>query len=213
MLLLESTIARICVAGVLASAAVACVVDADPPRRVSSSGSGGSGSTETTDPGTGSGTTGSSTPPAATAPILVEVDTDKTMNALPGEGVGVFIEYGKGGKWHVWWTCDTKKTSQSCDFQVNVSAVTGAIANAKTEVPGAGYLQTSGASSLSATTLTSTEIHGVTFETSPGATITVDARVGQFHDSSFLFFVQDGKVNGGFAGKLTNPLQLVGKTP
>jgi hypothetical protein len=32
-------------------------------------------------------------------------------------------------------------------------------------------------------------------------------------DGSFLFFVQDGKVNGGFTGKVTNPLQVQGKTP
>jgi hypothetical protein len=43
--------------------------------------------------------------------------------------------------------------------------------------------------------------------------ITVEASVGGVKDGSFLFFVQDGKVNGGYAGKLTNPLQLQGKTP
>jgi hypothetical protein len=60
---------------------------------------------------------------------------------------------------------------------------------------------------------TTTQVHGVTFQTDPGAVVTVDAHIGNFHDSSFLFFVQDGQVNGGYSGRLTNPLQFVGKTP
>jgi hypothetical protein len=206
-MLLESITVRIILAAALATAGVACVVESDPPRRSSEgSGSGSSGGT--------SPTPDTSTPPATVAPILVEVDTGKTMTALPGEGVGVFTEYKGNGKWHVWWTCDTKKTSQSCDFRLKIAVTTGAISNAQTEVPGAGYLDASaGAASIGATTITGSEIHGVAFDTAPGATITLDARVGEFHDSSFLFFVQDGKVNGGYKGKLTNPLQLVGKTP
>ena len=205
-----STTFRIILASALATAAVACVVESEPRRIAGSGGGSATGGSTGTDPNPGS----NGTPPSSSAPILVEVDTDKTMTAAPGEGVGVFVEYAKGGKWHVWWTCDTKKTQQSCDFQVKISVTSGAIANAKTEVPGAAYLDTSGgASSVGAKTLTSSEIHGITFETNAGATITLDARVGEFHDSSFLFFVQDGKVNGGFTGKLTNPLQLVGKSP
>jgi hypothetical protein len=49
--------------------------------------------------------------------------------------------------------------------------------------------------------------------TEPGAVLSIDARVDGLADSAFFFFVQDGKVNGGYSGKLTNPLQFVGKTP
>ena len=56
-------------------------------------------------------------------------------------------------------------------------------------------------------------MHGIRFDTNPGAVITVDAAIGGFKDGAFLFFVQDGKVNGGFTGKLTNPLQLQGNSP
>jgi len=97
---------------------------------------------------------------------------------------------------------------------VKASTSTGTITNAKPEKVGESYLDsTTGSSSIGATTLTTTQVHGMTFTTPAGATLTIDASVGAYHDSSFLFFVQDGKVNGGFAGKLTNPLQFVGKTP
>ena len=51
------------------------------------------------------------------------------------------------------------------------------------------------------------------FDTDPGAIITVDAAMGGIHDGRFLFFVQDGKVNGGYSGALTDPLMLEGTTP
>ena len=53
----------------------------------------------------------------------------------------------------------------------------------------------------------------MTFTTAPGAVLTVEASVGGLKDAAFLFFVQDGKVNGGVQSKLTNPLQLRGSTP
>src|SRR5258706_11303842 len=77
---------------------------------------------------------GNSTPtPAAQTPLLVTVDTDKVMNATPGDGVGVFIEYKTGGTWHVWWTCDTNKSQKPCAFDVLATASTGTIKNVKPE--------------------------------------------------------------------------------
>jgi hypothetical protein len=144
--------------------------------------------------------------------MLVEIDTDQTMTAAGGEGVGVFIEYAKGGHWHVWWTCDTKQTKQSCDFAVSASAVSGITNVDGAELTG-GFVASPSSSRVDATSKTTTEVHGVRFDTAPGAVITVDASVGGLKDGAFLFFVQSGKVNGGFTGKLTNPLQVQGNTP
>ncbi len=160
--------------------------------------------------GTGSGTgTGGSTG-GAVAPMLVDVDTNQTMSASPGDGVGVFVEYKAGGNWHVWWTCDTNKSSQSCNFVVKLSA-SAPLQN----------LQTSGSAQASSadpgvttfTTVTGAAIDGATFATAAGDVLTLDASVDGLADGSFVFFVQEGKVNGGFTGKLTNPLKLEGKLP
>ena len=145
--------------------------------------------------------------------MLVEVDTDQTMTATGGDGVGVFIEYFKGGHWHVWWTCDTAQTRQSCDFAVGAAAASGALWNLDASELTGGSATSPTASRIEATSTTTTEVHGIRFDSEPGAVITVDAAVGGLKDGAFLFFVQDGKVNGGFAGKLTNPLQLQGKAP
>jgi hypothetical protein len=167
-----------------------------------------------TTPGAGgAGSMGGIGGTAPLTPMLVEVDTDQTMTADPGRGVGVFVEYGAGGKWHVWWTCDTALTRKSCDVSLAISSGNGPIANIDTsEAPG-GYVTSPSAARLDASILTTTEVHGLRFDTLPGVILTIDASISGLRDGSFLFFVQDGKVKGGFEGQITNPLQLQGKTP
>lgn len=145
--------------------------------------------------------------------MLVVIDTDQTMTADPGQGVGVFTEYAAGGHWHVWWTCDTAKTQQSCDFAISATATAGNVTNADASQLEGGFMTQSTPSSVEAKITTTNQVHGIRFDTNPGAIITLKASLGGIADGSFLFFVQDGKVNGGFTGKLTNPLQLQGKTP
>lgn len=188
----------------------ACVYDNEPPKQLAPD-------PQPTDTvGAPSGSSGGGIPLPTTAspsPMLVEVDTDQTMTADPGQGVGVFTEYAAGGKWHVWWTCDTAKTQQKCDYSISVTVASGNIANADASQLQGGYMATPTPSSLEARVTTSSEVDGIRFTTNPGAIITLKASLGGAVDGSFFFFVQNGKVNGGYQGKLTNPLQLQGKTP
>jgi hypothetical protein len=153
-------------------------------------------------------------PSGPVAPMLVDIDTDEQMNASPGQGVGVFIEYYAGGHWRVWWTCDTAITSKTCAFEIGITAGSGEITNTKPqELATAGNVQTVSSRQIKVTTITGSQTHGVRFDTPAGAVITVDAAVGSLRDGKYFFFVQNGKINGGFKGKLTNPLMLQGKTP
>lgn len=171
----------------------------------------------------GSGPSGGSSGGSATGstqPMLVIVDPNETMNASPGEGVGVFIQYKTGGHWDVWWTCDTNKTSQECGFDNIVTVSTGSIANVQSQFDTANSdvdMLTSGAQRLEAVTTTSTGIDGITFDTpiTGGQTpmITVDAEMNGVQDGSFFFFVQDGQIKGGYSGMLTDPLMVMPKTP
>lgn len=191
------------------SALVSCVLEDSPPRRLTPQ-------VEDPSPAPPIGPGSGSVPPpssSSTSPLLVTVDTDQTMTAEPGDGVGVFVEYASGGNWTVWWTCDTKRTQQSCDFVVSAAAQTGSIANVDSSSVQGGTVTSPSPERVEARVRTSTQLHGLTFTTAPGAVITLEAAVGGVKDGAFLFFVQDGKVNGGYKGKLTNPLQLQGKTP
>lgn len=205
----------------LSASLFACVIEEAPPRRL------GHDTAEPgtpSNPGTGSGTTsgGTVTPPASTSPMLVVVDTDQVMNADPGQGVGIFTEYSAGGKWHVWWTCDTARSQQSCDVSVVATATTGTIEGVNAEELQGGFVTTPNPSRVEARATTTNQVHGITFSTKPGAVITLEATIGGLKEGpsvgtsgpgSFFFFVQDGKINGGYKGALTNPLQLQGNKP
>lgn len=160
------------------------------------------------------GGTGGAPSGAPAQPMLVEVDADKTMTAQPGQGVGVFTEYGSGGHWHVWWTCDTYRSGQPCSFQVTVTVASGAIANASGEaLEASDELVQPAASEVEVVTRTSTRSDGVRFDTSPGAVITLDAKLNGQDDGSILFFVQDGVVNGDYSGTVTDPLMFEPASP
>lgn len=209
----------------LASTLLACVIEDAPPRRLAddhgdrgtgSSGTGGTGSTGGTS-GDGSTTAPPSTP-TSPAPMLVVVDTDQVMNADPGQGVGIFTEYSAGGKWHVWWTCDTAKSQQDCEVVLSATAASGNIADVDAAELEGGFVTSPTASRVDARIRTSSQVHGIRFTTDPGAVITLEATIGGLKEGpgpngSFFFFVQDGKINGGFTGRLTNPLQLQGSKP
>jgi hypothetical protein len=161
----------------------------------------------------GAGSSGGSGGGTGTKPMLVLVDTDRVMNATPGDGVGVFTEYRSGGHWRIWWTCDTNKTSQSCSFAVS-AATGGALSNAAGISLATGdTVQQSNGTEVSASTTTTTSVQGMTFDTAPGATITLDAQMDGQETGEILFFVQDGKINGGYMGTLTDPLMLQPSTP
>ncbi|MBL8741068.1 MAG: hypothetical protein JNK04_08245 [Myxococcales bacterium] len=52
----------------------------------------------------------------------VPIDAGETLQADPGEGVGVFVEYLGGGDWNVWATCDSEFSGYSCSYDVFVNA-------------------------------------------------------------------------------------------
>jgi hypothetical protein len=144
------------------------------------------------------------------------IDTNQTMNVAPGQGVGVFVEYDSGGNWNVWWTCDSSidSANPACTFDVKMTAQSGEITNLTPQKLESGDAVTQPTSaSLEATTTTSTGTDGVTFTTTPGAQILLDATVGGQHDGRYVFFVQGGKVDDGYSGTVTDPIYMQGSTP
>src|SRR5687768_2242293 len=97
------------------SFSLGCVIDStDSPPRVQQTGVTPSAEPEPPPP-----------PPTEVQPLVVEIDSDRTMTATGGEGVGVFVEYATGGKWHVFWTCDTAISGQACQFLLRMTATEG----------------------------------------------------------------------------------------
>jgi hypothetical protein len=177
-----------------------------------------------TSSGAAAGSSSGSSSGTMTQPMLVDVDPNRTMTAQPGQGVGIFTEYATGGHWHVWWTCDTSQTNLDCSFDINISTGSGAITLATGEgLSTTDHLLTAGPSGIDVLTQTSTGISGVSFDTPPGAVITLDAKLNGQENGALLFFVQSGNpgdggppqplVNGGYRGELTDPLMLEPSSP
>jgi hypothetical protein len=148
---------------------------------------------------------------APTQPLLADVDTNATLVTTPGNGIGVYVEYEAGGHWKLSWTCDTAITSLTCNFTVDASVEVGAITNPS--VDGFGSTDTltqTSTTQIEGVTSTTTGVNTVLFDTTAGATIEVSVRLDA--PVSF-FFVQDGQVNGGYKGALTNPLLLRPTSP
>ena len=181
----------------------------------SSGGGYGYGGSSSSSSGSSSSSSGSG---ASAQPMLVDVDPNRTMNATPGNGVGVFTQYVTGGHWNVWWTCDTSKTSLPCAFDVTVTVSTGTIANVAGQSPLSGSPVTQASQqSIELVTTTTTGIDGMTFDTVvPGGEtpiVTLNAKLAGVDDAQYLFFVQDGQINGNYAGSLTDPLMLEPSSP
>jgi hypothetical protein len=160
-----------------------------------------------------SGNSSSSAAAGLSSPLVVVVDADRTLTATPGQGVGVFTEYRSGGHWHVWWTCDSSVTHSPCGFEVSASAVGGQISNVQPEGTASESVAIASPAKVTVSTITTTGLDGVTFDTAPGETIEVDAQLNSVRDGHFLFFVQDGVVNGGYTGTLSDPLMLSPSEP
>jgi hypothetical protein len=146
-----------------------------------------------------------------TQPLLADVDTNATLVTTPGNGIGVYVEYEAGGHWKLSWTCDTAITSLTCNFTVDASVEVGAITNPSVEGFGStDTLTQTSSTQIEGVTTTTTGVNTVLFDTTAGATIEVSVRLDA--PVSF-FFVQDGQVNGGYKGALTNPLLLRPSSP
>ncbi len=156
--------------------------------------------------------TRSHTDPLPGEPLTVVVDTGKTMNAVGGQGVGVFVEYRAGGHWHVWWTCDTTLSGLPCDFGLTMTGT--ALANAKSsQFEGNDYFSAPDPTTLTATTHTTDGVDALDFDATPGTDLKIELGVSGLKDGNFFFFVQDGAIDGNYQGNLTDPLIFEPSTP
>lgn len=155
---------------------------------------------------------GSSGSQVMDAPLVVDVDPNATLVQTPGNGIGVYVEYESGGHWNISWTCDTSLTGLPCAYVVLASVASGSIAGPANAEGSDGSTSLAQLSSqeVQGTSTTTLGLSGMAFETAPGAVITVNVSLNA--PVSF-FFVQDGQVNGGYKGSLTNPLMFQPTAP
>jgi len=159
----------------------------------------------------------SNPPPASTcsstAPaVQTAIDTDAQLQVEPGQGAGLFVEYGAGGHWTIRTTCDTSlKDNPACPWDVIVTPEDGrSISNV------AGLELESSTDSIAAypddprsynlIAQTAGDIDGFTFDTEPGTAISVDSFLDGTCALSYFYWSGDGALH---TGSPTNPLVLI----
>jgi hypothetical protein len=151
-------------------------------------------------------------PPTLDTPKQVAITPDKTLNADPGSGVGIFVEYATGGHWHVWTTCDTNISKVSCDFEAFAIPEKGAkISNVQAEALESGDVaeqMKDGSAHLS--TSTSTELDGMTFDATPGAVVELEVYFDGAPDSRVVFWYGAETLH---TGAPTDPVDFLPDAP
>jgi hypothetical protein len=143
---------------------------------------------------------------------LVVVDADATIPLTPGESVGLFVQYARGGHWNLSTTCDARLSGQSCAFDVLVSPAPAASLSG---VEGQGLsrddaLELRSDGTVRLVTATSFGTDGITFDSDPGALIEVDALLDGVDQPRLVHVVSEGIV---VEGVPTNPVDLSPSAP
>lgn len=156
-------------------------------------------------------------PPQSTdvpSSVHVAIATDETMEADPGEGAGVFVEYQAGGTWRIWTTCDTQITSTACHYQLSLQSEIGAVFSAPNEFTtgmSSDRLVASSGKSISATMTTTTETSALEVRMEPpGASLQLQATLDGSSDSRIIFWIGPDALH---SGAPSNPVIFEPTTP
>ncbi len=154
--------------------------------------------------------------------VELAIDAGQRVELEPGSGVGVAVEYTGDGRWSLTTVCDTALSDESCTFDVLVSSdgssagITG-LEGAELEASDALYAPD--AFALKLEVVTDDDRDGVSFVTSPGATVrvsallydpTVDSRFDWSDDPRIISWVGRGAAH---FGAPTNPIDLTPDRP
>lgn len=140
--------------------------------------------------------------PTTTETPRLSIDTGRTLFASPGQGVGLFITYAKGGQWKLEWTCDSAVSrAHSCNFEIAVG--TNGFGGLAT-VPANAIAQRD-TQSFNLRTVTTTTLDSATFTTEPGAAIGLTMRVDGQVFPKLMFFVSGGELSTA----PSDPIELV----
>lgn len=156
----------------------------------------------------GTGGSGSTSTPQV---VLASIDTNATLDTTPGEGIGAFVEYEEGGRWHVYTACDTQLSGLPCYFNVIATlpdgSSHGAVETEGLEYEDGVYEYEDG---VELATVTENGIDGMYFEAPPGGEVRFEVYLDDEPDARFIYWVGGGAVHNGAP---SNPIDLEPTTP
>ncbi|MBK9264293.1 MAG: hypothetical protein IPM54_31390 [Polyangiaceae bacterium] len=147
-------------------------------------------------------------PPITGDPMLVNIDTDVALDATPGDGVGIFVEYYAGGRYRIWTTCDTNFSGDFCPFEIYASVDTSSTISAVYEENLEGYdsiTVNQGQGAVDLYLETDNDYDAVELDVTPGAILRLEAYVDGISQPRFVYWVGNGVLH---EGAPTNPVDF-----
>lgn len=138
--------------------------------------------------------------PAAPDSYDVDIDTNATLDAELGAGVGIFVEYSAGGHWAIWTSSDLNIGGYSREFDIIATVVDdrAVMSNVTGDHLVSGdTLDLLADNQLQLVTLTSQGDNGVSFDTDPGVGVEIDVLVDGVSDSRIIYWVGGGVLHTG----------------
>jgi hypothetical protein len=139
------------------------------------------------------------------------IDADSPFQVDPGSGVGTFVEYGSGGHWHIYTTCDTAQTNAACNFDLVVTPLDqGQILSVSPE-----NLESNDQLSLAGNiayfdALTDYDVDGFYVDTDPGVGLRVDVTLDGQCGNKYFYWIGDGAIH---QAAPSSPFDLEPSTP
>jgi hypothetical protein len=142
----------------------------------------------------------------------VSIQADQVLEAKPGEGVGIFVEYYTGGKWRIWMTCDTFTSKQVCGYQIfaGTKRAESLLGYATEEVEGYDEVKDLGDGNVELIADTDSDIDSLLLDVEPGAPLNLEVYIDGQSAQAFVYWVSDGVIH---PGAPSNPLTFHPLTP
>lgn len=149
--------------------------------------------------------TGSPDPQATISQVSIQ--PDQTLDAAPGEGVGIFVEYRNDGSWYIWTTCDTFSSKAVCSFDMFVSMDPAQLRTYATDqVEGYDEVKDLGGGQLEFIADTDSDTDGLVVQGEPGAPLQLEMYLDGNSAEKFVYWVSDNVMH---PGAPSNPVQFI----
>ena len=131
-------------------------------------------------------------PPPTPYVEAVSIDEGAQIQAEPGDGVGVFVEYQGAGLWRVWTTCDTDVSGADCAFDLYLDGA-GLDASIAEDLEGNDELEER-EDSLYVSLLTAADTDGVVVQLAEDSPLRVEVWLDGALDERFVSWISGGQV-------------------
>lgn len=143
-------------------------------------------------------------PPSITQ---VAIQPDQALDAAPGEGVGIFVQYATGGQWRIWTTCDTFVSKSVCSFDIfaGTPKLEQLRAYSAENVEGYDTVKDLGDGTIEFLADTDSDTDVLSLEMDPGAPLDLEVYLDGQSAEAFIYWVSDDVIH---AGAPENPIQF-----